>query len=238
MVNHQAYCNVRNYKYIFDRKQRKTIKSKFDHKLHAILDLDVDDQWWFWIDDDAFFTNFEKKLEDINTYSNKIMVFAEGPVNLNEEFTYLSSGNFFFKNSTILKEFFQTVLDTDINKVKNWWDYDKLGVFTNGDQDRIIYQLFHNRPIFEKTKVVSYDVFNTRPYHFTTPTDHLLCHFSGGEKPVAIKSFQEKFNFSSPTLIDKKYEVIEKNTIKKILENMATDKRTIMFKKNLKEFLK
>lgn len=203
-VNHKAYADHYGYTYKYDDKKRQ-LKSKFDHKIYAILDLPVDNKWWFWIDDDAFFTKFNQSFEQLNlSFDNKLLIFAESPVNLNEKWTYLSSGNFFFKNTQEIKEYFNKVLIRDIDQVKEWWNESKFGIFTNGDQDRIVYELIADKKLQDYTEIVSFEKFNTRPYHFKNYDDHFLVHFAGvGKKHTAIKEFKDKFNFQSETLVPK-----------------------------------
>lgn len=210
ITNHRAYSDKHGYNYKYDGKKR-TLNSKYDHKIYAILDLPIDNKWWFWIDDDAFFTNFEQGFDDLNlSFDNKLMIFAKSPINLNEKWTYLSSGNFFFKNTQEIKMFFYKVLIRDINEVKKWWDEEKFGIFTNGDQDRIIYELMIDNELQTKTEIVPFEKFNTRPYHFVKSSDHFLVHFAGaGDKHLAIKEFKNKFNFQSDALVPDQYIELE-----------------------------
>lgn len=237
-INHEVYTNIHNYNYINDGKKRK-LKSKFDHKIHAILDIPVDDQWWFWIDDDAFFTNFDLSIESLNLpFDNNLFVFAESPINSNGGYAFLCSGNFFFKNTQTVKDFFIRVLNRDIEEVKDWWDESKLGMFTNGDQDRIIYELLHDKEIFSNTQILPFEKFNTRPYHYSKHTDHFLVHFSGiVNKWSAIREFKDKFNFPNETLVPTEYRILERNLIKSKLENLKSTHKTEMYEHTLKEFL-
>lgn len=203
--NHRHYCARHNYTYIWDQKERD-IKSPYDHKLRALLDLPIDNKWWFWVDDDAFFTQMQTPLQTfLNGLPRKIeMVFANSPINPKGGWTFLSSGNFFFKNTQRVHDFFQSALDSDLVMIRQWWDADKYGMFTKGDQDKIVYQLVQQPEMMERTKIVGYDTFNWRPYHFHTSHDeHFLSHFAvpGVTKLDAIEEFRSRWNFPDSSLI-------------------------------------
>lgn len=223
IINHASYAKIFNYKYKFDGEKRNLL-SIYDHKILSILELPIDNEWWFWIDDDAFFTNFRKPFSSLNlNFDQKIMIFPKSPINLSGGWTFLSSGNFFFKNNNESKEFFQKVLDRNIEEVKKWWSHDKYGIFTKGDQDRIVYELMNNEDIMSKTSIVNYEIFNTRPYHFKKIDDHFLVHFAGvGPKPEAIQKFQHDFGFSDTALIPSRYEDIIKQIKASISKKLNT----------------
>ena len=209
IINHASYAKTFNYKYKFDGEKRNLL-SVYDHKILSILELPIDNEWWFWIDDDAFFTNFDRPFSSLNlNFDEKIMIFPKSPINLSGGWTFLSSGNFFFKNNKELKKFFQKVLDRNLEEVKNWWSHDKFGIFTKGDQDRIVYELVNNEDTMLKTSIVDYEIFNTRPYHFNKIDDHFLVHFAGvGPKAEAIQKFQYDFGFSDSALVSSRYDDI------------------------------
>jgi hypothetical protein len=207
-LNHACYANLHNYTYIFDTTPRP-LASVYDHKLLSILNLPVDNEWWFWIDDDAFFTQFPRPLESIGPdFDRSMLIFPKSPINPLGGWTFLSSGNFFFRNCAQVHDFFQAALEADLAEVKRWWNESELGMFTNGDQDKIVWELFRNSSMFNSTQLVSYDVFNTRPYHFKqSPCEHFLVHFAVLQqtKAEALNAFQMKFNFRNDSLIPSEY---------------------------------
>tara|TARA_Y100000022_G_C13058161_1_gene287592 strand:- start:183 stop:641 length:459 start_codon:yes stop_codon:yes gene_type:complete len=152
------------------------------------------------------------------------MIFPKSPINLTGGWTFLSSGNFFFKNNQESKKFFQKVLERNLEEVKMWWSKDKYGIFTKGDQDRIVYELVNNEDTMSKTSIVDYEIFNTRPYHYKKIDDHFLVHFAGvGPKIEAIQKFQYDFGFSDTALVSSKYDNIV-NQIKTSLFNKLNTK--------------
>ena len=208
IINHATYAKIFNYKYKFDSEKRN-LSSVFDHKILSILELPIDNEWWFWIDDDAFFTDYNKPFNSLNLeFDTNIMIFPKSPVNPNGGWTFLTSGSFFFRNNLEVKKFFQRVLLRNIEEVKNWWDFNKYGIFTNGDQDRIVFELVKDDNLMSKIALVNYEIFNTRPYHFKKFNDYFLVHFAGNDKANAIQKFKLDFNFNDTSLVPTKYEEI------------------------------
>ena len=50
-------------------------------------------------------------------------------------------GQFFIRNSPQTLGLLDAVARTDLAMVKAWWDPERYGLFTNGDQDAFVYQL-------------------------------------------------------------------------------------------------
>jgi hypothetical protein len=196
-INHELYSKEHGYKYVFDNNNYN-LESVYDHKLMSILSLPVDNEWWMWVDDDAFFMQMNVPIN--NMPKNKLLVFPKSPVNPEGGWTFISSGNFFFKNTEIVRDFFIEVLNTNINLVKEWWT-DDLGMFTHGDQDKIVYNLKQTL-MLDYTKIVGWELFNARPYHFKESEDYFLVHFAtpGISKKESIKKFQDRFGFKDSSL--------------------------------------
>ena len=208
ILNHASYAKIFNYKYKFDNKRRNLL-SVYDHKILSILELPIDNEWWFWVDDDVFFTDYNRSFNSLNLdFGSNLMIFPKSPVNPNGGWTFLTSGSFFFKNNLEVKSFFQKVLARNIGEVKNWWDFNKYGIFTNGDQDRIVFELVKDEDLMSKILLVDYEIFNTRPYHFKEINDHFLVHFAGNDKVKAIQKFKLDFGFNDTSLVPIKYEKI------------------------------
>jgi hypothetical protein len=197
-INHTLYANNHGYKYVFNGV-KYDIESVYDHKLMSILSLPVDNEWWMWVDDDAFFMQINKAI-NISDHNQALFVFPKSPINPNGDWTFISSGNFFFKNNKTVKDFFARCIDTDLGIVKEWWG-SELGMFTNGDQDKIVYELFQTG-LINATDIVSWEPFNARPYHFEESDDYFLVHFTtpGISKEDSINNFQDRFGFKDSSL--------------------------------------
>lgn len=240
-INHEVYCQLHNYRYVNDGKKRE-LKNKFDHKIGAILDIPIDNKWWFWLDDDAFFTNFETKFSDLSLpLENNLLLFAHSPVNENNKWAYICSGNFFFKKTEEIHYFFNKVLNQNLLEVKEWWNEEKYGMFTNGDQDKILFHCVNDDSILSKTKIISYHKFNTRTYHFNKLTDNFLVHFTKVNqmsKYDSIKEFQKKFNLTNETLIPPQYKEFEISNIENKIKELQVNYKNKAYKQKLEEFLK
>jgi len=207
-ANHRSYAAVHGYGYEFDSKPRQ-LKSPYDHKMYAILDQPIDNEWCFWVDDDAFFMQLDIPLESFltNVARRTEMIFPKSPVNPLGGWTSLSSGNFFFKRTQAVHDFFENALSLDLVMIQKWWDTDKYGMFTKGDQDKIVYARAHSLRIRRATRIIPYSTFNFRPYHFDkTADEHFLVHFAtpGISKEDSITAFQTRFDFPDRSLLARK----------------------------------
>jgi len=199
-VNHQYYADKNGYVYIYDIAP--THHDVFKNKIEKILKYLTLFDWVFWVDDDAFFLQYDQPLDKFlkgNTSAD--LIFCASPVNQGNK-TYLSSGNFFLKNTPRVIAFLKACLETDLETAKSHWA-DEYGLFTNGDQDIIVY-LLKNDPRFMSQRfhvILPYDSFNTRPFHFKEGADeHFLVHFTGNYKQKQAVEFSVKYNLC-PALI-------------------------------------
>lgn len=197
--NHQVYAERNGYTYIFDiaptkRTQHATELDYFAKISKLLKFLDLFDRI-FWIDDDAFFTDFSRKLEPIIAlHPDADLIFCKSPINEEGGWTFISSGNFFLRNTPATRSFLEALLTVDMEKVKSWWESSKYGIFTNGDQDAMVYLLEGPRKLPLKYVRLEYEHFNTRPSHFTDRLDeHLLVHFTGGAKRQQAQVFGRRF---------------------------------------------
>lgn len=188
-VNHAAYCQAHGYHYI-DASSPGCDSRRYFRKVEMIESyLDLFD-WVFWIDDDAYFTDFSKPLLDfLGMLDDQHMLICKSP-STKKLFTKFSSGQFFLKNSPAAKEFLRLSRKVDLKFVRNkFWNKD-LGFFSGGDQDAFIY-LTETHPFFSKNfvKIIDHNHFNNRDFEFLKrPDEHFLVHFTGREK---IKSKRE-----------------------------------------------
>lgn len=200
-VNHQYYADRHGYTYIYDiaPTHHEVFKNKVE-KLIKFVDLF---DYIFWIDDDAFFTNFSQPLEPFIKKGKKSdLIYCASPKN-NGIWTYISSGNFFLKNTRKTKDFLRAVLDTPLEEVEAKWNKEKYGHYTIGDQDIMTHLLFTDKRFLGKKFHVAlpYEEFNTRPFHFNKKlNEHFLVHFTGKEKYQQSLKFAQKFEMS-PALI-------------------------------------
>jgi hypothetical protein len=203
-ANHQYYADRQELCYIYDTAPTK--HSGYTYKLDKLakfLSFNLF-EYIFWIDDDGFFMQPDKLLTDfLDENPDHDLIFCESPVNTfegKEIQTYISSGNFFIRNTPHSRDFIQSVSEVSLVDVKAWWNEEELGFFSNGDQDAMIYLLktderFSRDGFYTR---LPYTAFNTRPYHYEAePSEHFLVHFTGEKKQEQIGVFAARFNLSN-----------------------------------------
>lgn len=200
-VNHQYYAEKHGYTYINDISP--THHTPFKNKIEKLLKLMDLFDYVFWIDDDAFFLQYDKPLTDFITRNKKYsLIYCKSPVN-EGKWTYLSSGNFFMKSNRKTREFLERCLTAELDDIRPDWNETEEGLFTNGDQD-IMVHLLKRDSAFSSPRFhicLPYENFNTRPFHFKKKSnEHFLVHFTGNNKQQQALEFAKKFKLS-PALI-------------------------------------
>lgn len=189
-VNHAAYCRAHGYYYI-DASGPGQDPRRYFRKLEMIERyLDLFD-WVFWIDDDAYFTDFAKPLHRfLELVDGEQMLVCRSP-STKTLFTKISSGQFFLQNSPESKEFLRQARRVNLDFVRDAAWHDGLGFFSRGDQDAFVY-LFETHPYFRRgfVKIVEHDHFNNRDFEYREePSEHFLVHFTGKDKIQSKRAF-------------------------------------------------
>lgn len=207
IINHKFYADQNGYRYRFDVSPSKYVTNPYFHKLAKLSDAIADADWTFWIDDDAAFTQFDTKLENLvpEIHDPSVhVIFCKSPVNPQGGWTHISSGNFLVRNSAIGRELIARAEEALLPKARDWWDPTTFGMFTNGDQDVLVYVIETSEHIKNSTKILEYERFNTRPYHFESASEHFLVHFTHSpvrSKADQMRDFSMKFKLS-PFLVN------------------------------------
>jgi hypothetical protein len=205
-VNHRLYACQHGYRYIFDSTPRFD-KRTYMRKLEAILEyLDLFD-WLFWIDDDAYITDFSIPLERfIDMTPESDFIVCKSP-STKDIFTRISSGQFLLRNTQTARRFIEDALATDLKEVQKWWK-SHLGMFTKGDQDALVY-LLDSQPSYAAPfcSILDHSHFNSRPFEFEHQlNDHFLVHFTGQRKLLDKAQFCQRMHCNEylcpPDLID------------------------------------
>jgi galactosyl transferase GMA12/MNN10 family len=202
-INHAYYAANHSYDYNFDVGPYAELQNAYFLKLLAVERVIANYDWVFWLDDDAFITDFSIRLEHFlhNVEPSVFMVACKSPVNSRGGWTFLSSGAFLLRRCAESSTFIANVKAVQLSDVKAWWNRSKYGMFTNGDQDAMTY-LLHQRGLLPLVKLLPYEAFNTRTYHFTdSPREHFIVHFPGSGKAEAVRAFAKKFRLDEMTLI-------------------------------------
>jgi hypothetical protein len=147
-----------------------------------------------WLDHDAYFMNHDIKLKSFLDPTSDF-IFCNSPIAPSGDWTLLNSGVFFIRNTAFAKSLLVEALNTDILKVRDWWNKDKQGLFTNTEQDRLVYQFTVQNLFATKARVVDDTLFNARTYDFVHRADEkFIVHFCGySDKDSSILQFQNKF---------------------------------------------
>lgn len=196
-VNHKLYADRHGYRYIFNGGPERDPRMYF-RKLETIARyLDLFD-WIFWIDDDAYVTDFEIPLERfIDQATGAELVICRSP-STKRIFTKFSSGQFLLKNTPRAHALLQAALHTDLAEVEAFWR-DDLGMFTQGDQDVLVY-LSEADPRFGDGffRILNHHAFNNRDFEYTHRlTEHFLVHFTGQRKQASKREFCERLGCNS-----------------------------------------
>lgn len=202
IINHKYYADRHDYRYRFDISPHADRRNVYFHKLSAIEDAIQDADWIFWLDDDAAFSQPDRRLEEVVPElldDSVCAIFCSSPINPQGGWTFISSGNFFVRNSESGKELIRLAKETNLDEVKAWWDEKSLGMFTYGDQDAIVYQIKTNKKFEKSVKVLEYQRFNARPYHFTRANEYFIVHFTnllGVTKSMQMKEFASTYGLN------------------------------------------
>jgi hypothetical protein len=189
-VNHAAYSHKHGY-YCIDASSPSRDPRPYFHKVDAIEQYLDQFDWVFWIDDDAYFTDFSRPLHMfLSDVGEQDMVICRSPATKTLH-TKFSSGQFFLRNSSRSHEFLRLAREVDLATVRNSFWEERHGFFTGGDQDAFVY-LTETRPEFGEgfVRVLNHDAFNNRDFEFVTkPDEHFLVHFTGKEKLESKREF-------------------------------------------------
>lgn len=197
-VNHRIYAHERGFDYRLECGIDQGIKNKFYYKMSIINRILPLYEWIVWIDDDAFFTDFEAtNLEDFIARAeaeNKFLVIAEGAVEPNGWWSKINTGVFILRNDERGRRLMKMMMDSDLAEVQEWWEEDRDGLFTNGDQDQMWWAL-NASGLIEDTIVVDQLQLNSRGHFYhDSLQDAFVMHFAGHrDKPLGIARFANRF---------------------------------------------
>jgi hypothetical protein len=198
--NHYAYAKQHGYTYIscdWPTTAQNRYMTKFFYIKHYINLFD----YVFWIDDDAFFIDLKQPLDRFIPAPGKLASFCGSPAN-KKIFTYLSSGQCLMRGGQASETFIDRVIATPLDKVKDWWR-DDLGMFTNGDQDAIVYVVHEDPDYRDCIELYDYMDFNSRIGDLEENPDKVfLLHFTGPrERKIADAAKAAKLLGCGPALL-------------------------------------
>ena len=178
IINHKIYADKFNYTYIHCNWPTKS-RNPYLNKIYYILSYFDYFDYIIWLDDDAFFYDFEQDIMDYAPDDGRFMSLCKSP-SYKELKTFFSSGQFIIKCTALSKSYLHDVINTDIIMVKNWWTGD-MGYYTNGDQDIMVYLFLTQEKYKDKMVLHNYKCFNSRWENIFNVDIHkpLILHFTG-----------------------------------------------------------
>lgn len=205
-VNHRVFADVNGCDYRFDfGVNLGGLRSHFDIKLRALQRLLPMYEWLLWVDDDVWFTDFRPEtfaslLTEADDRAADIVI-AKGAVEPRGFSSYPNSGVILLRRSDSASRLLASVLAVPIDEVSEWWDAERFGIFTNGDQDQIVKAL-HDLELGPRTWLTDPERLNSRSHLYpNSPEDALARHFCGHyDRELSIAQFAARFSLS-PDLV-------------------------------------
>lgn len=206
-VNHAAYARLHGLDYRLECGIGPNIQNKFYYKLQAIRNVLPRYDWIVWIDDDCYVTDVHSaKLRELILAAeeeNDFLVIAEGPVEPNGFWSTLNTGVFALKNDDRGRRLLQLTADAPIGDVEAWWDAERDGTFTGGDQDAMVWALREGDvDLWDGTQIVGFRELNARPHHYEQGLgDAFIVHFAGyPDKVLGVIDFARRFDVGQELL--------------------------------------
>lgn len=159
------------------------ITNKFFYKTSIIRRVLPQYEWIIWIDDDAYFTDFER--DNLNQFmdeaeaEDKFLVIANGPTEPNGFWSVINTGVVLLRNDPRTLQLLGLMEKSDLVEVRKWWREDEHGVFTNGDQDQMLWAL-DTSGLMDGARIVDHRELNSRGhYYHDSLQDAFVMHFCG-----------------------------------------------------------
>jgi hypothetical protein len=205
--NHKVYAEIHGTDYRLECGPIASMKDPMRYfKLTCMLRILPRYDWVFWLDDDAFFTNFAFDIRDVirSAPSTAFLLMADGRVQPpSGDFTVVNAGVVLMKNCPEALAFLQRCVDVQshLSVLTGWWDPVKHGMYTHGDQDAWVYQILNTLDPSQYV-IVPHRQLNARQYHYGDRLDeHFICHFPGvSGKLGALRKFADRFGVG-PALV-------------------------------------
>jgi hypothetical protein len=198
-ANHALYADVMGLIHHLDNTYYKRLQTPSFHKLAAILRVLDRHDWVMWMDDDAFFMDFEQDVRQFVEWvpADTIFVACRSPVTATGDWTFLNAGVFFVRNCDQGRRLLEQAFSTPRADVIAAWRPQVYGFLTSGDQANLIHVLHRD---YLTTHIILHDwsAFNARPHHWprgAPANTYPVVHFAGaeGDRRAAIAAFGDRF---------------------------------------------
>jgi hypothetical protein len=184
-------CNENNLQYKFLYKSHDNVPPYWAKvfEIDKILSDNLNIDYVFWIDSDAFFINFNKnRLTDfLNKYSNYSMIITKDPPPWTAKF---NAGSFIVKNDSHSREIFSYW--KSLYNTNNWWiennkwKTDKPYAGNDYEQGAFATKILTNSQYSRYIKTVPYYILNNTSCTENT-TETIVTHLAGNHKDNITK---------------------------------------------------
>ena len=205
-INHDIYAHRHALSYYRDNRTYPDLQTPHFHKLCAVLRVLDQYDWLLWLDDDAFFTDFEQDMRRFirDVPEHIFFVVCRSPVNANGGWTFINSGVFFIRNNAAGRHLLTQALTVPKAEVVGQYQPEIYGGLTRGEQAHIIYVL-HRQSLLNGVRLHDWNAFNARPWHWSEQAaaeTYPVVHFPLPDKAIAAKeaaitSFAARFGRDS-----------------------------------------
>lgn len=196
-INHQNYADYWNYNYEFRDDIDCSNAPNEGHpafiKIYAILDALTRYSKVMWIDEDAFFIDFDWNCFDCFGTTTKPILVSESH-NIKTQQISFNSGVMFIRRSPKIFKMFKKVLEITHDKLEQEWN-DEWGPLQGNDQPRLIYLTHTDYQDIHHISSYLENRWNKRPRH-TLKSRCNIVHFAGGKKLEKIKDWEQKAGIS------------------------------------------
>ena len=198
-VNHAIYAREHGLDYRLETGIGPRIVTAFDYKLSIIRRLLPLYDWLVWLDDDAYFTDFDadtiRELIRDASESRISVVVAEGPLEPNGFWSRINTGVLILRSDDIAWQIVDQTVRADLSEVRVWWDDDRDGLFTNGDQDQM-WWVISTGGFKDRVRIVDHRILNSRGHYYAESLkDAFIMHFTGHpDKELGVARFADRWN--------------------------------------------
>jgi len=190
-VGHQLYARRHSLSYHLELAPFDGAAGYW-HKVAAMRAHLADHDWVVWFDDDAFITDLDSTflrdtLEEAERKKAWLTIAPSCDDELNGAWAAYNTGVFALKNTPRAHELLAAMASAPMAEIEEGWDNDRLGVFTHGDQDALVWFLESNN-LQDAISWADPMRWNARPWHYGIGLDlPPVCHFPGQpDKTLAI----------------------------------------------------
>ena len=169
------------------------------HKGAALRDHLSEYDWVVWLDDDAFITDLASdfiraEVAAAHAAGSWLVIAPSVSDELNGAWAAYNTGVFALRKCETSSAFLELLRDPPLQEIEAWWDYERYGMFTRGDQDVLVWFVEAHG---HETGVRWVDPlrWNARPWSYVSAlTDSPVCHFPGHpDKTLSVRDFARRW---------------------------------------------